>query len=73
MHTHTLHIHTHTHTHTEHVTKSCVRSPAAQETTAAVLLIAKLYYTHGSIKHSKWHKVMVNTATYNHTSNTRDG
>ena len=40
------HVCTHTHTHTEHVTKSCVRSPAAQETTAAVLLIAELYYTH---------------------------
>ncbi len=54
---HTLkhHIHTHTHTHTEHVTKSSVRSLAAQETTAAVLLIAEKYNTHGSIKLSKWH------------------
>lgn len=44
---HTYVLCTRSHTHTQHVTKSCVRSPAAQETTAAVLLIVQLFYTHG--------------------------
>ena len=45
------------------MTKSCVKSPAAQETTAAVLLIVELY-TEGSINTQNGTRVTVETTTF---------